>query len=313
MPESNVLLNEINRVFIPCRTVLEMEILTSLLLENKNFDQIKHVPESQPSSEKLIEIYQVTGIDPLERIITHFTDVILNKLKPIVMYQRDFSQRYRRGNVSPYSKTRLCLFLALHRLKLKLLIIKKFIKNIDPKNFKETNLIKELYKYYYDKNEMNLKLMLSTKRVSDRVKNLMDREKIIENKDILNAISFKVHLNDKERIKFIMRDIKASLFICKLMFAKMDVLTPFSKAKDPTINPEELLISQDFIPELIPAISKNIKQNNPRHLQKLIKAFNFMMDNIFESVNNAVEIASGGDITLEEDETMFTLGNIFSI
>ncbi|TXT64156.1 MAG: hypothetical protein BAJALOKI3v1_250035 [Promethearchaeota archaeon] len=313
MPESNVILNEINKVFIPCRTVLEMEILTSLLLENKNFDDIKHIPETQPTSEQLIDAYHVSGIDALERIISHFTNVILNKLKPIVMYQRDFKQRYRMSNVDAYSKTRLCLFLALHRLKLKFLVIKRFMQELVPNELRDTNIIEEFYKFYYEKNEMNLKLMLSTKRMSERVKNLMNRDDVIENSDLLNALSFKVHLNNNERIKFIMRDIKASIFICRLMFAKMDVITPFSKSKELNVNPERMMVSQDFIPELIPAISKCIRDNNPRHLHTLLEAFDFMMENVFESINNAFEIASGGGIMLDGDETMFSLGNVFSV
>jgi len=313
MPESNILLNEINKVFIPCRTVLEMEILTSLLLEDENYDKIKHLPESQPSSEKLIKIYQVTGLDPLERIITHFTDVILNKLKPIVMYQRDFSQRFRMSNVSANAKTRLCLYLTLHRLKLKFLIIKRFFDEIDITESTRNNIIKQLYQFYYDKNEMNLKLMLSTKRINERVQRLMDRDGVIENEDILNALSFKVYLDDNERIKFIMREIKASLFISKLMFAKIDVLSPFSKAKNSAVNPEELMISQDFLPELIPAISKCIKDAKLEQLKELLLALNFMTENVLESINNAVEIASGGEIILEGEETIFSLGNIFTV
>ncbi|MFO7795774.1 MAG: hypothetical protein ACQERB_07675 [Promethearchaeati archaeon] len=313
MPESNILLNEINRVFIPCRTVLEMEILTSLLLEAENYDNIKHIPESQPSSEELIEIYQVTGLDPLERIITHFIDVILNKLKPIVMYQRDFNQRFRMSNVSANAKTRLCLYLALHRLKLKFLIIKRFFDEIDINGSTRNNIIKQLYRFYYDKNEMNLKLMLSTKRINERVQRLMDRDGVIENEDILNALSFKVYLNDNERIKFIMREIKASLFISKLMFAKIDVLSPFSKAKNSAVNPEELMISQDFLPELIPAISKCIKDAKLDQLKELLLALNFMTENVFESINNAIEIASGGEIILQGEETIFSLGNIFTV
>jgi hypothetical protein len=97
------------------------------------------------------------------------------------------------------------------------------------------------------------------------------------------------------------------------MFAKMDVITPFSKSKELNVNPERMMVSQDFIPELIPAISKCIRDNNPRHLHTLLEAFDFMMENVFESINNAFEIASGGGIMLDGDETMFSLGNVFSV
>ena len=119
MPESSTILYDLNKVFIPCRTVLEMEALTSLFLEYYNYNEIRELPQAQPSSQSLIEKFRVIDCEPLERIIEYFIEVIVSKLKPIVMYERDHHDRIRMGNVDAYTKTRLCLFFALHRLKLK--------------------------------------------------------------------------------------------------------------------------------------------------------------------------------------------------
>ena len=135
MPESSTILYDLNKVFIPCRTVLEMEALTSLFLEYYNYDDIKELPQSQPSSQKLIEKFHVIECEPLEHIIEYFINVIVSKLKPIVMYERDHHDRFRMGNVVAYTKTRLCLYFALHRLKLKFLIIKHFMDTFKNKNF----------------------------------------------------------------------------------------------------------------------------------------------------------------------------------
>ena len=78
---------------------------------------------------------------------------------------------------------------------------------------------------------MNLKLMLSSKRMSERVSELMDTSDTITNEDIINAITFKKFLDDKNRIKFIMKEIKASIFVCRVMFAQMDVYKPFTLAR----------------------------------------------------------------------------------
>ena len=99
MPESSTILYDLNKVFIPCRTVLEMEALTSLFLEYYNYDDIKELPQSQPSSQKLIEKFHVIECEPLEHIIEYFIEVIVSKLKPIVMYERDHHDRFRMGNV----------------------------------------------------------------------------------------------------------------------------------------------------------------------------------------------------------------------
>ncbi len=324
MPESGTILYDLNTVFIPCRTVLEMEALTSLFLEYYNYDEIKELPQSQPTSQKLIEKFRVIECEPLEHIIKYFIDVVVNKLKPIVMYERDHHDRFRMGNVEAYTKTRLCLFFALHRLKLKFLVIKNFMDKFKENNYKldlskdQENLgahtfLSAFYRDYYKKNKMNLKLMLSSKRMSDRVSKLMDTSNTITNEDIINAITFKKFLDDMNRIKFIMKEIKASLFVCRIMFAKMDVYNPFTMAKETMIDAEEMMISQDFIPELIPAISSCYAEVNMTQLEDCFRAYEFMMNRVLEGINYAVDIASGGQINLDLDATIYNTGNIFEI
>jgi len=322
MPESGTILYDLNKVFIPCRTVLEMEALTSLFLEYYNYDDIKDLPQSQPSSKKLIEKFHVIDCQPLEHIIEYFIDVVVSKLKPIVMYQRDHHDRFRMGNVEAYTKTRLCLFFALHRLKLKFLIIKNFMDRFKELNYKlnvsehQNNLgnhtfLSVFYEDYYKKNEMNLKLMLSSKRISERVSELIDTSNTITNEDIINAITFKKFLDDKNRIKFIMKEIKASVFVSRVMFAQMDVYKPFTLAKEANIDAEKMMISQDFIPELIPAISQCYAAKNMPQLGDCFTAYEFMMNRVLEGINYAVEIASGGQIILDLDSTIYNTGNIF--
>lgn len=324
MPESGTILYDLNKVFIPCRTVLEMEALTSLFLEYYNYDDIKELPQSQPTSQKLIEKFHVLDCHPLEHIIEYFIDVVVSKLKPVVMYAREHHDRFRMGNVEAYTKTRLCLFFALHRLKLKFLIIKNFMDKFKLLNYKldlsedRMNLgghtfLSAFYEEYYKKNEMNLRLMLSSKRMSERVSELMDTSDTITNEDIINAITFKKFLDDKNRIKFIMKEIKASLFVCRVMFAQMDVYNPFTLAKQTDIDAEEMMISQDFIPELIPAISQCYAEKNMPQLEDCFTAYEFMMHRVLEGINYAVEIASGGQIILDLDNTIYNTGNIFEI
>ena len=321
MPESSVLLNEINKVFIPCRTVLEMEALTSLFLDNHNYELLREIPQSQPSSQQLIDVFRVIKIEPLERIIQYFIDVVVNRLKPIVMYARDHHDRYRMGNVAAYTQTRVCLYLALHRLKLKFLIVKHFMDKFKAHNYQLSTsqdegyrtFLSAFHKDYADKNLMNLKLMLSSKRMSERVSELMDDHDIITNEDIIQALSFKQFLDDNDRIKFIMREIKASIFVCKLMFAQMDVFDPFSEGKELMVDAEEFMINQDFIPVLIPAISNAYSGSNRDQLEDLFRAYDFMMKRVLGGINYAVEIASGGQILLELEGTIYNSGNIFDI
>jgi len=324
MPESSDILNDLNKVFIPCRAVLEMEALTSLFLEHHNYDLIKEIPKSQPESQKVIEIFRILDCQPLENIIKYFIDGVVHKLKPIVMYERDHHDRFRMGNVVAYTKTRVCLYLALHRLKLKFMFIKHFMDGFKDNGFELTipeeqvelaphMFISSFYKDYTHKNKMNLKLMLSSKRVSERVSKLIDLKDIITNKDIINAITFKKYLDDINRIKFIMREIKASIFVCKVMFAQMDVFDPFSEGKEAMVDAEEFMLNQDFIPVLIPAISNAYSGNNMAQLEDLFRAYEFMMKRVLGGINYAVKIASGGQILLELEGTIYNSGNIFDI
>jgi hypothetical protein len=310
MPESSVILNDLNKVFIPCRTVLEMEALTSLLLEHFNYEMIREIPKSQPTSQSLIKVFKVVDVEPLERIIEYFIDVVVNRLKPIVMYERDHHDRFRMGNVVAYTKTRMCLYLALHRLKLKFLIIKDFMDKFKENKFQLNEnqnegyrtFLSTFHKEYTEKNTMNLKLMLSTKRVSERVSELLDTKDTITNDDIIQALTFKKYLDDKNRIKFIMREI----------LAKIDVQNPFSIARETMIDTEDIMISQDFIPELIPAISKCLSENQRDQLTDCFKAYEFMINSVLEGINYAIKIASGGQIDLDLDGTIYNTGNIFN-
>jgi hypothetical protein len=324
MPESNTILYDLNKVFIPCRTVLEMEALSSLFLEYYNYDEIKDLPPTQPTSHELTEKFRIVDCEPLEKIIEYFIDVVVSKLKPIVMYERNHHDRVRMGNVGAYAKTRICLYFALHRLKLKFLIIKKFMDQFKENNYElyisdgQNNLgahafLSAFYQNYYDKNKMNLKLTLASKRISKRVRELIDTSNTITNEDIINAVTFKKFIDDRNRIKFIMKEIKASIFVCKVMFAKMDVSNPFTLAQETMIDSEEIMISQDFIPELIPAISRCYADKTRKQLEDCFRAFDFMMHRVLEGLNYGIKIASGGQINLELEETIYNTGNIFEI
>lgn len=93
----------------------------------------------------------------------------------------------------------------------------------------------------------------------------------------------------------------------------MDVYNPFILAKEIDVDAEEMMISQDFIPELIPAISQYYAENKKAQLEDCFRAYGFMMHRTLEGINNAVEIASGGQIILDLDSTIYNTGNIFEI
>ncbi len=97
------------------------------------------------------------------------------------------------------------------------------------------------------------------------------------------------------------------------MFAKMDMPNPFSRIEDTEIDPEETMISNDFIPELIPAISRSLSEKNTNLLNDCVKAFYFFMDRVLEAINNAVDITSKGEMKIGLYDPIFEAGNVLTI
>ena len=300
-----------------------MEAVISLYLSNSNYDKIKEIPETRPSSERLVDILAVRDQQLFVDIIDYFINRAIPKVKPVVMYAREHHDRFRMGNVAPYAKTRVCVYLALHRLKLKFLIIKNFIDKFkssnnsldffyDNETEEDMTFLTALSKDYYKKNKMNLRLMIQKRRVSERVQKLLNDKDSITSDKLFKLATFKVYLERANIIKFIMREIKASLFVCKIMFAKMDLHNPFSLTEETALDLEEIMISNDFIPELLPAISKSLQDNNLSQLEDCINAFDFFMDKVLNGINKAIEITSGGQIQIGLYDTIYDTGNIFA-
>ncbi len=300
-----------------------MEAIISLYLLNSNYDRIKEIPESRPSSDRLVDILGVRDQRLFVDIIDYFINRAIPKVKPVVMYAREHHERYRMGNVAPYAKTRVCVYLALHRLKLKFLIIKNFLDKFksannslefvsDEEAEEDMTFLTTLAKDYYKKNKMNLRLMIQKRRVSERVQKLLNDKDAITSDKLFKMATFKVYLERANIIKFIMREIKASIFVCRLMFAKMDLHNPFSFTEETALDLEEIMISNDFIPELLPAISKGLQDNNISQLEDCINAFEFFMDKVLNGINKAIEITSGGQLQIGLYDAIYDIGNIFA-
>jgi len=308
-------INNLNKVFIPHRSVIEMEALISVYLVEFNYEIIKDIPESGLSSQQLIDILGVQENFAYMDIIERFISITVHKIKPIAMYAREHHDMYRMGNVIAYSKTRGALYLALHRLKSKFLLIKEYLDILKKNDYQlpeqdaGMRLKSALYEDYYERNKRELQVMIPTMHVSNRVKNLMDIKDRIIGEQIISMATFEspsklMNLNDIQ-INFIMRGIKASLFVSKILFAKSDILNPFQEASEMEIEIEETMISNDFIPELIPVMSNYFAANDIRHLEEYYKIFEFLMNKVLDGINYSLRIASGGQINIGRDKFLY--------
>jgi len=308
--EQNII-NNLNKVFIPHRSVIEMEALISVYLAEFNYDKIKAIPESRLSSQELIEILDIQENQAYMDIIERFINITVHKIKPIAMYAREHHDVSRMGNIVAHTKTRGALYLALHRLKTKFLFIKSYLDIFKKNNFQlpeqdaGLRLNSALYEDFYDRNKKELQEMVPTKHASNRVKNLMDLKDRIVGEQIIDMATFESPSKEDIQINFIMRGIKASIFVSKMMFAKIDILNPFQEESEMEMDIEDMMISNDFIPRFIPVMSKYFAENNIKHLEEHYEIFEFLMNKVLDGINHALEIASGGQINIGRDSFLY--------
>ncbi|OLS12707.1 MAG: hypothetical protein RBG13Loki_3682 [Promethearchaeota archaeon CR_4] len=310
--------NDLNSIFIPFRTVMEMEALVSLYLSVGNYDVIKDIPQSRPSASQFLQTLHMEGNPAYLQIVDFFIKCAMPKLKPVVSYERDHHDVIRRGNVVPYAKTRACLFFALHNLKLKFLVIQEFVDKFrknqfqlerpkGPAGIEPPSFMTAFGNAFYEKYRAILADMLPKKTVSEKVSRLLQNKDAVTNEKIFQMATNLDKEEEINKIKYIMRNIKASLFVCNLLFAASDLTQAFSRGKPETFNPEETMISQDFIPELVPAITQCLAQNNVAQLRRCVDAFYQLMDIVLDGINIAYNVASGGEVRLGKTETLYHL------
>ncbi len=302
--------NDLNKVFIPYRSIIEMEALSGLVFGTRMFDEFKEVPKTRPSSAQLIKLLGVKDNPAQERIVKYFEESISNKLKPVVLYEREHHNIIRMGNVIPYAEGRVPVFFSLHLLKLKFLHIKRFFDNfwekfitmgaVSAEEVDRRTLLANLGMYYYNESRSCYGFLLPRtgfKQGTDASG--------ITNEKILQMVMYLFVDEEQNKIKYIMRAIKASLFVTKLLFSKLDVDQPFAGRGTGILDPEDTMVSNDFIPELLPAISRRISEHKIGVAEGLYNAVKIMMNTVLDGINHAIVIASGGQIKLARDAPLF--------
>ncbi len=301
--ETQTITNHLNKVFIPHRSVLEMEALICTCLIEFGYEHIKEIPRNGPDVRKLQEILKIKDIIPLMEIVERFFMITVEKLKPIAMYSRNHHDITRMGNVIAYSKTRIPLFLALYRLKFKFLLINNYLQEFKNNGFRlpqydsKTTFKEALCDNFYKINKRALDLMIPEKHESNEVRRIMELSGKILREDIIDMATMEDFTSPDKNINYMMRSIKASLFLVRYLFSKIDVNKPF-RTKDIQMDVEETISSNVTIPDLIQAISTFHSEENADLLKDSFLAFEFLLKSILEGINNAVEISSGGQIQL---------------
>ena len=255
----NTLIVDINRVFIPCRPILELEVMSSILLLYSNYVSMEKVIRNNPNPKKFCKLIDIK--DEMFKNIVDRYYVVHNRLKPIEMrnrWQRTSLKHRRIGSVDAYSASRVPLFFALDRLKVKYLLIKNFFYHLAEHKF-DLNFYKpvsdnvhlttkDYLNDYYFHSSLHYFDLISPKKTISRNTRRFFSSKI--SSDMLRLmLSYTRKEAPNSGINFIMRGIKSSLFVCKFLFMKLDVPQPFVFSGDHMIDAEEIMISSDFLPD----------------------------------------------------------------
>ncbi|MEJ2250565.1 MAG: hypothetical protein P8Y97_13045 [Candidatus Lokiarchaeota archaeon] len=177
--------------------------------------------------------------------------------------------------------------------------------------YSKDQFLEILKEYYLEKNGVMLKIMLPKQKIPERVNKLRESKKSITTKQVLEMATPGFDFEYSHIIKYVMRELKASIFVSKLMFSKIDIDNPFVCKKDPQMNIEEIMISNDFIPDLLNGMSKAFNESDPIKFSELYKAFKFLMVRVFEGINYAILLASGNQMELDIYDTIYDSGDIF--
>ncbi len=319
----NTLMVDINRVFIPCRPILEMEVMSSILMVNTNYADMQKMIWNNPSPKEFCRLLKIK--DEMFRDIVDRYYNVHNRLKPIGMrnrWQKTSFKHRRIGSVNAYTASRVPLFFALDRLKVKYLLTKNFFFQLTKHNFdlQFYTPISEnvpittkdyLSDYFFHSSIQYFDLISPKKTVSANTRKLFSSR--ISSEMLRIMLSYVHKEAPNSGINYMMRGIKSSLFVCQFLFMKLDVAQPFVFAGDHMIDAEKIMVGSEFLPDLLVNISDALLDGKYELLVDLFQAFDFMMTRVLMGINNAVSIASNDRIKIALNEIQYSSGGIFQI
>ncbi|MHA1584840.1 MAG: hypothetical protein ACTSWL_06270 [Promethearchaeota archaeon] len=314
----NQLYVDLNKVFIPFRPVIEMELVISLFLINSNFNKIKNSSSWQSNKQELYKLLNLEDKSVSKDILDRFF-LLLKKLKPVVYQTREIHDFRRAGNVNAYSETRIPGFFALDHLKFKVLLLIKFLKHFKKSNYdltvfpkydeaKQKTLKSILFQEYYSRSIVYFNTISPKKEFIGKKTHAKLRG--VDTQRLEPMWSFISHTKQNSEVNYIMRGIKGSLFVINTIFAYMDVPLPFEHKDGHMVGVFDALINPDFIPKLIPAMSAALEKENFSQFEDLLQAFEFFTVRIIDGINNAVKIASNNQINLTQNQTLYYTGKM---
>ena len=130
----NTYCDDINKVFIPYRPMIEMELLLTSLLAKENYHTLSKLPFTTLDLNYITRELKISKESVFYTIIERFFQNI-QQIIPIASYSRKHEENTRFGNVNAYTKSRIPVFYAIDRLKAKLLVLRNFLNHLQSHHY----------------------------------------------------------------------------------------------------------------------------------------------------------------------------------
>ena len=305
-------MDDINKVYIPFRPILEMELALSSLMAKDTYDNLAKLLYTERDTSYIIKELEISPDSVYPIIFDRFFQKSQN-LVPLASYYHDLSKGSRYGNVNAYTKSRVPIFFAIDRLKFKLLLLRNFLEFLISHNY----LLSEFPAYSKNKTKTFEEILFSEykTRMQDyfetmtwehehQSKYIKEQSKL--NYNILSELN-KFQIPDKMNAIYIMRSIRASYLVAKILFKLMDVEDCFIVNDEPI---EPIILNRDIIPGVIIAINQAYSYGDSPKLHELVPMFTNYLNWMLKGVDYGYNIASLNQLVINPNSTLYYSGKI---
>ncbi|MHA1776161.1 MAG: hypothetical protein ACTSWC_05275 [Promethearchaeota archaeon] len=305
---------DLNRVYIPFRSILEAELMTSGILALRNYEYLSNISFKSLDMEKIMEELELDENHLFSKILARFF-IVVHRLVPIASRlgpNRRNELRY--GNVNAYTESRIPLFYAVDRFKVKILILRNFFHTLRRNHYnlkyfpsyvrkEDKSLYSILFAEYYERMLKYFQTVVWEPTYKKKYLNTYD--------DVNFRVLYELHSfrqrTSVSKINYIIRGLKSSLFVSKLLFQVCDIPQPFETANGAV---ESLILNRDFIPGMINIMNMAYRIGDMVRLREIVEMFLAYLDKILQGINHGVFVASNQQMELNIDETIYYIGDI---
>ncbi|WP_457559719.1 hypothetical protein [Candidatus Harpocratesius sp.] len=310
----NTYINDLNKVYIPFRPILEAELMISGILAVRNYEFLSKLPIRTLDANIVMKELDLDENHLFQKILERFF-IVLKRIIPVASeLGPNKKNELRYGNVNAYTESRIPLFYSVDRLKIKVLILRNFFLYLKDHHYQlnsfpsfirkaDKSLYGILFAEYYERMLKYFQTVVWEPTYKTNYLNTYD--------DVNFRVLYELHSFQQKssisKVNYIIRGLKSSLFISKLVFELCDIPQPFETANGAV---ESLILNRDFIPGMINIMNSAYRIRNILRLHEIVDLFLAYLNNILKGINHGIYLASNRKIRLNLEDTIYYIGDI---